>query len=60
MLVDAAQSSDEMVFKCANGTFGCIASVQVGRDKLEIDVGVAKKRLEGGGTLVVQTMELGA
>ena len=60
VLVDAAQSSDEVVLKSANRALGRIATMDVGRHELKIDVFGAEKFLEDRRALIVEALELGA
>ena len=48
ILVNAAKSSNKVVFERANGTFCSVAAVQTGRDELIIDVFRGEKLLQGG------------
>ena len=53
-----AESSDEVVLECADGTFGIVASVDSWRDKLECSVGVMEVVFEGLTALIVHDVEL--
>jgi hypothetical protein len=59
VFVDAAQTSDEMVFEGADGAFSSIAAMHAGGDKLVVNGFRREKLFEGGGTFVVQTVKLG-
>jgi hypothetical protein len=48
-----------MVLKGSDGAFRSIATMDARWNKLEVDGFVAKKLLKGGGTLVVEALELG-
>lgn len=60
VLINAAQAGDEVIFERPDGAFSSIASVHARRGELEVDLFVAKELLEGGGTFVVEALELGA
>ena len=60
ILVDTTQAGDEMIFEGADGAFRSIASMEVRRDKLKVDVGVTKKSLQSSRAFVVKAMELRA
>ena len=60
VLVDAAQTSDEVVLKSANRALGRIATMDVGRHELKIDVFGAEEFLEDRRALIVEALELGA
>ena len=59
MLIDAAESGDEVILESSNRAFGRVAAVDARRDELKIDVFIAKELLEGGGALVVKTLKFG-
>ena len=56
--IETGQASNKMVFPNPNGSFGCILSVIVGGDKLEIHVGLAHEMFQGGRAFVVQFLQL--
>jgi hypothetical protein len=58
VLVGGAEAGDEVVFECADCTFGGVSSVDVGRDELEVDLLVRHVGFEGGGGFVVESLEL--
>jgi len=53
ILVSAAKASNEVVFECADGSFGSIAMVDMGRNQLVINIFSCKEVLEGLGCFVV-------
>jgi hypothetical protein len=57
VLVNAAETGDEVVFERSDGTFGGIASVDAGGRKLKIDVFLEEELFSGDGTLVVKVLE---
>jgi hypothetical protein len=60
VFVNAGETSDEMVLERANGSFGSVASMTAGRDKLEINALVHHEVLQDLGSFVVEALELGA
>ena len=52
-----AQSRDEVIFKSADGAFGSVASVRVGRDELMVNVFLFHPVFDEFGALVVKEME---
>ena len=58
--VGGAKACDEMVFECADGAFGCIASMDAWWGELEFDVFRAEKLFENITSLVVQSVEFRA
>jgi hypothetical protein len=60
VLINAAQAGDEVIFERTDGAFSSIASVHARRGELEVDLFVTQELFEGGGTFVVEALELGA
>lgn len=60
IFVDATKAGNEMVFECANCTFGSIASMEPRRHMLIVDGFVDEKLFKRSGALVVEALELGA
>ena len=60
ILVDTAETGNEMVFERADGAFGGIATVHAGRDELKVDIGVVQKLLECRRAFVVEAVEFGS
>ncbi len=60
VLVCAAQACNEVVLESAYGTFGGIAAVNVWWDELIVHILDGEVLLEGLGSLVVKSLELGA
>ena len=58
VLVDAAKSGNEVILEGADRAFGGIAAMHAGWNELKIDVGVAQERLERGGSLVIEAVQL--
>jgi len=56
VFVRAAEAGDEVVFERANGAFGGIASVDVGRDQLIINLFGSEVVLEGCRGFIVKTL----
>jgi hypothetical protein len=59
MFVHAAEAGNEVVFECADGAFGGVATVDAGRRKLEIDVFLAEELFQGVGAFIVEALEAG-
>ena len=59
ILVDAAETGDEMVFERAYRTFCGVAAMKRWWDQLVIDSLVAEKRFEGCRAFVVEAVQLG-
>ena len=57
--VARGESSANMIFECADRTFGGVATVGVWGDKLEVKVVFAEEFLNGLGVLVVKDVESG-
>jgi hypothetical protein len=57
VLVGAAEASNEVVFKGLDGSFGCVASVEVRRNKLEVNRLCFHEAFETIGGFVVQFLE---
>jgi len=47
-----------MIFECVDGMLGSIAAVDIRWYQLVVNVGISEKILEGGGSFVVQALEL--
>jgi len=60
VFVHAAEAGDEVVFERANGAFGSIALVYMGRDQLIINLFSSEVVLEGRRSFIVKTLELGS
>jgi len=58
LLVLQSPASYEMVFKCADGTFGCIAAMDVWWHQLKINVYHCKEILEDGGHFIIQVLKV--
>jgi len=58
--VSGTEAGDEMIFERADGAFGGIAAVEVRGDQLVVDLVFLEELLEGGGSLIVESLELGA
>lgn len=58
--VKTAESGDEMVLECANGSFSRIPSVHVGWNQLVINIFVLHVLFEDGGCFIVKALEKGA
>ena len=54
--VRAAEAGDEVVFERADGAFGCIMPMDMGRGELEIDLGTVHELLQGFGGFVVESL----
>jgi hypothetical protein len=59
VFVNVAEASDEMIFECADGAFGCVAAVYAGRSELEVDVFITEELLQWFRAFVVETLEAG-
>jgi len=57
VLVRAAEAGDEVVLEGADGTFGGIAAMDMGRDQLKVNLLGSKEVLENCGGFVVETLE---
>ena len=55
--VGAAQDGDEMIFERPNGAFGGVQSVDMGWNKLVVDLVVFEVGLEGSRCFVVKALE---
>ena len=60
IFVDATKAGDEMVFECANCTFGSIVSMEPRRHELIVDGFVDEKLFKRSGALVVEALQLWA
>ena len=60
VFVDAAESSNEVIFECTDGPLGGVPAMYTGRDELVVDVFSGEKLLEDTGAFVIETLELGA
>ena len=58
--VKTAESGDEVVLECANGSFSRIPSVHVGWSQLVINIFVLHVLFEDGGCFIVKALEEGA
>ncbi len=58
--IGAAQTSDEVVLKGADGSFCCIAPMDVGRRELKIDMLGVHEGLEGIRGFIVKALEGGS
>ena len=58
--IGAADARDHVIFKCAYGTFTCVASVAPRRRQLEVDALVLHEGDQGSAGLVIQSLELRA
>ena len=57
IFVGCAQTSNEVVFECADGLFGSIAAMDVWRDQLIVHLFRRQKFLESLGCFVIQALE---
>ena len=57
--VARGESGTNMMFECADRTFGGVAVVGVQENKLEVNVVLAEGFLHGVGALVVEDVEIG-
>jgi len=57
VFVSAAKPSYEMIFKCVDGAFGNIATMDVLQHQLKINIHCCKEVLEGSGCFVVQVLK---
>lgn len=57
--ISAAESSNEMILECSDGSFGSIALVAVWRDQLVVNVIVSEESLELLGGFIVHLVEDG-
>ena len=55
--VGAAEASNEMVFEGADGAFGGITTMNMGRRELEVNGVVGHEALESGRGFVVEALE---
>jgi hypothetical protein len=60
MGVNSAESGDEMVFQCADGSFGGIGSMFFGGDALEGDVVFGECIFQILGAFIVQYVKIGS
>jgi hypothetical protein len=60
VFVGAAEAGNEVVFKRADGAFGSVAAMDVGRDKLEVDIFGAEEVFKDAGAFVVEALEDGS
>jgi hypothetical protein len=60
VFVDAAQTSNKMVFEGADGTFGGVAAVYARWCELEVNVLLAQELFERFRTFVIKPLEAGA
>ena len=51
--IGAAETGDEVIFECADGTFSSIGTMDARGHELKIDVFIAKKLFQGSRALVV-------
>ena len=57
--VKRGEYSANIIFECADCTFGGVAAVCIWKDKLEVDAALAEGFLHGTGALVVEDVESG-
>ena len=57
VLVNTTQASDEVILEGSDGTFGGIAAMDAGGSKLEVNVLMAEKLLQGLGTFIVKALQ---
>ena len=60
ILVDAAESCDEVVFESANGPFGRVPSVHVGWGQLVVNIFVFHELFQDSGCFIVKALEEGS
>jgi hypothetical protein len=56
VLVDAAEASNEVILKRANGAFRCVAAMDTRRGQLEVDALSLKEVLERGRAFIVEAL----
>ena len=57
--IGGCQGCNKMVFERSDGTFGSIATVDAWGCKLEVNIVLLQELLEGVGTFIVESLELG-
>ena len=55
--VCAAEAGDKVVFERADGAFGCVSSMDMGRGELEVHLGAVHELLQGFGGFIVESLE---
>jgi hypothetical protein len=56
IFVGAAESCDEMILERPDGAFGGVLTMDVGRDKLKIDILRAHELFEDAGAFIIKAL----